>query len=100
MTILNQQNNNTAWRTLVNCMNAYYLYQTGAYGNGNGTTTFNVPDLRGVFVRGYNSGGSNNGSASATLMETHSYQYIKIILLLQETLSIKMHGQEVIVGSI
>lgn len=28
------------------------------YGNGNGSTTFNLPDLRGSFIRGHNSGGS------------------------------------------
>jgi len=27
------------------------------WGNGNGTTTFNLPDLRGMFIRGWNDGG-------------------------------------------
>jgi hypothetical protein len=34
------------------------------YGAGNGTTTFNVPDLRGYFVRG--SGTNSDGTASGT----------------------------------
>jgi microcystin-dependent protein len=29
------------------------------YGNGDGSTTFNLPDLRGVFIRGYNHGKSS-----------------------------------------
>lgn len=37
-------------------------YQLATNGKGN---FFNVPDLRGVFVRGYNSGESNNGSVTS-----------------------------------
>lgn len=49
-----------------------------AFGAGNGTTTFNIPDLRGYFVRGYDDGrgvdsgrvfGSNQ--ADANLAHTH-----------------------------
>lgn len=32
------------------------------FGNGNGSTTFNIPDLRGVFVRGWANGKPNSGS--------------------------------------
>lgn len=35
------------------------------YGNGNGSTTFNVPDLRGTFIRGY-AHGSNNDADRAS----------------------------------
>jgi microcystin-dependent protein len=37
------------------------------YGNGNGTTTFNLPDLRGEFIRGWdNSAGTDPDAASRT----------------------------------
>jgi microcystin-dependent protein len=38
------------------------------YGSGNGTTTFNLPDLRGVYTGGYNNMG---GSASSVLNSTY-----------------------------
>lgn len=48
------------------------------YGTGNGSTTFNVPDLRGYFVRG--SGTNSDGTASGTFgskqadaLETHTH---------------------------
>ena len=34
------------------------------YGNGNNTTTFNIPDLRGYFLRGFNDGANNDPDAS------------------------------------
>ena len=34
------------------------------FGNGNGSTTFNIPDLRGVFVRGWANGKLNSGTDS------------------------------------
>ena len=50
------------------------------YGSGNGSTTFNVPDLQGLFIRGYN--GSGNGIDSGrtfgslqegTTFDVHAY---------------------------
>jgi len=38
-----------------------------AYGTGNGSSTFNLPDLRGEFVRGFDNGkGTDNGRSIAT----------------------------------
>jgi hypothetical protein len=35
------------------------------YGNGDGSTTFNVPDLRGTFIRGYAHGSANDADKAA-----------------------------------
>jgi microcystin-dependent protein len=35
-----------------------------AYGTGNGSTTFNVPDLRGYFIRGWGTNGDGTASGS------------------------------------
>lgn len=48
------------------------------FGAGNGTTTFNVPDLRGEFIRGYDHGrgvdvGRANGSSQAAMVGTHNH---------------------------
>lgn len=48
------------------------------YGNGNGTTTFNLPDLRGEFLRGWDDGrgidaGRNLGSAQAQQLLQHNH---------------------------
>lgn len=48
------------------------------YGAGDGSTTFNLPDLRGEFVRGWDDGrgvdaGRANGSAQAGQMPSHSH---------------------------
>lgn len=51
-----------------------------AFGVGNGTTTFNVPDLRGEFIRGLDDGRgvdtgrtlSNSAQASQNLSHTHT----------------------------
>lgn len=48
------------------------------YGPGNGTTTFNVPDLRGEFVRGWDDGRNVDaarvlGSAQGDLVKAHSH---------------------------
>lgn len=36
-----------------------------AYGEGNGTTTFNVPDMRGKFARGHDDGAGNDPDAAS-----------------------------------
>ncbi len=64
-----------------------------AYGIGNGTTTFNLPDLRGLFPRGVNNGsgndpdaagrtatnggnsGDNVGSVQSDMYTSHTHQY-------------------------
>jgi len=35
------------------------------YGEGNGTTTFNLPDYRGYFLRGYDDGAENDPAAAS-----------------------------------
>lgn len=52
------------------------------YGNGDGSTTFNLPDLRGYFVRG--SGTNSDGTAAGTFgakqadaLKTHTHPYEK-----------------------
>ena len=35
------------------------------YGSGDGSTTFNLPDLRGMFVRGYDHGAGNDPNAAS-----------------------------------
>jgi hypothetical protein len=48
------------------------------FGNGNGTTTFNLPDLRGEFIRGWDNGrnidsGRIFGSAQGDIFRSHSH---------------------------
>jgi microcystin-dependent protein len=48
------------------------------YGQGDGTTTFNLPDLRGEFVRGFDNGrgidaGRLMGSSQADEMKSHNH---------------------------
>lgn len=48
------------------------------FGDGNGITTFNLPDCRGVAVRGYDNGrgydsGRKFGSYQADQMQTHTH---------------------------
>lgn len=50
------------------------------FGVGNGTTTFNIPDLRGEFIRGWDNGrgvdsGRGFGSAQAGQIEAHTHTY-------------------------
>ena len=42
------------------------------HGNGNGSTTFNVPDLRGYFIRGY---GTNSDSTASGALGTKQTAY-------------------------
>lgn len=49
------------------------------YGNGDGSTTFNVPDLRGEFIRGADNGrgvdsGRALGSSQTDELKSHSHQ--------------------------
>ena len=48
------------------------------YGTGDGSTTFNLPDLRGEFIRGFDDGrgvdsGRSMGSSQASQMQSHSH---------------------------
>ena len=42
-----------------------FAYLSTTYGIGDGSTTFNLPDLRGTFVRGFNDGFTNDPDAAA-----------------------------------
>jgi microcystin-dependent protein len=42
------------------------------YGVGNGTTTFNLPDLRGYFVRGWNHGAGSNPDSGRAIASTQT----------------------------
>jgi microcystin-dependent protein len=51
-----------------------------AYGAGDGSTTFNLPDMRGEFVRGWDNGrgvdaGRSIGSAQGHQMQTHAHGF-------------------------
>lgn len=52
------------------------------YGQGDGTTTFNVPDYRGMFLRGHDSGKGVDddrtfGSYQEDAFKSHTHQYLK-----------------------
>ncbi len=54
------------------------------FGAGNGSTTFNLPDLRGEFVRGLDGGrgidaGRTLGSAQASQNLAHTHEYMEIM---------------------
>lgn len=58
---------------------ALFAYIGTTYGAGDGSTTFNVPDMRGEFVRGLDDGrgvdaGRAIGSAQGHAIESHSHQ--------------------------
>lgn len=51
-----------------------------SYGAGDGSTTFNIPDMRGEFVRGLDSGrgvdsGRGIGTAQADQFKSHAHRY-------------------------
>jgi len=53
------------------------------YGAGNGSTTFNLPDLRGEFLRGWDDGrgvdsGRAFGSAQADAFKSHNHELFQI----------------------
>lgn len=57
---------------------ALFLAIGTTYGAGDGSTTFNLPDLRGEFIRGHDGGrgvdtGRNLGSAQAHQMQSHTH---------------------------
>lgn len=57
---------------------ALFLVVGTTYGAGDGATTFNLPDLRGEFVRGFDDGrgvdsGRVFGSAQASQMQSHTH---------------------------
>lgn len=54
------------------------------FGNGNGTTTFNLPDLRGEFIRGWDDGrgvdrGRQLGSWQDSVNRSHTHETINIV---------------------
>lgn len=54
------------------------------FGAGNGSTTFNLPDLRGEFVRGLDDGrgvdaGRSLGSAQASQNLAHTHEYMEVM---------------------
>lgn len=45
------------------------------YGAGNGSTTFNLPDFRGRFLRGYGGNSGSIGSAQADAIKSHTHSF-------------------------
>lgn len=59
---------------------ALFAQISTTYGSGDGSTTFNVPDLRGEFVRGWDDGrgvdsGRTLGSYQADELKSHTHTY-------------------------
>ena len=59
---------------------ALFAQISTTYGAGNGSTTFNVPDLRGEFIRGWDDGrgvdsGRSLGSYQADELKSHTHNY-------------------------
>ena len=53
---------------------ALFLAIGTAYGAGNGSTTFNIPDLRGEFIRGFDNGRGADSGRGLGSYQAHSYQ--------------------------
>ena len=83
------------------------------YGTGNGSTTFNVPNLQGKMPLGYSSSysiGSSGGSASTTLeakhLPSHNHTYDKVNSSSNETtlteshIPAHTHGSKTLTGSL
>ena len=63
---------------------ALFAIVATTYGTGDGSTTFNVPDLRGEFVRGLDGGrgvdtGRTLGSAQADELESHTHTATSVV---------------------
>ena len=83
----------TGWRECNGAAISRSTYATlfaaigGTFGNGNGSTTFNIPDLRGVFVRGWAhtkanvnannmyDAGRNFGTMQADAFKSHTHTF-------------------------
>lgn len=64
--------------------NALFAAIGTTFGAGDGSTTFNLPDLRGEFIRGLDDGrgvdaGRLIGTAQADALEAHTHGYTKVI---------------------
>lgn len=64
---------------------ALYLAIGTTFGAGNGSTTFNLPDLRGEFVRGHDNGrgvdsGRVFGSYQEDSLKSHTHTYVEPVL--------------------
>ena len=69
---------------------ALYTAIATLWGVGNGTTTFNIPDLRGYFVRGWDNGAGNDpdaasrtggdhvGSSQADAVKAHTHTFVGV----------------------
>lgn len=68
-------------RATYSALNAVYSADGYPYGNGNGTTTFNIPDLRRRYIAGkgssdtlgFTEGGNNTGTTYASRSMSHSH---------------------------
>jgi len=62
---------------------ALFAQISTTYGSGDGSTTFNVPDLRGEFVRGWDDGrgvdsGRSLGSYQADELKSHTHTFLGV----------------------
>ena len=55
---------------------ALFAFIGTSYGTGNGSSTFNIPDLRGEFIRGFDNGkGTDSGRSIATAQGSQNLQH-------------------------